>query len=70
VPEYQVTWTISLDASSPVAAARQALAIHRNPASWATVFTVESDSETVTVDLDPEYRDPSGNGIPQVTLAA
>ncbi|NUK53366.1 hypothetical protein HRW14_24450 [Streptomyces lunaelactis] len=70
MPEYQVTWTIDLDASSPVHAARKALAIHRNPESWATIFTVQGDTETVTVDLDPEYLDPSGNGTPQITLAA
>ncbi|GAA3479489.1 hypothetical protein [Streptomyces yanii] len=68
--ECQVTWTISLDASSPVAAARQALAIRRNPASWATVFIVYGETGAVTVDLDLECLDPSGNGTSQVTLAA
>ncbi|MCX0248018.1 hypothetical protein [Streptomyces drozdowiczii] len=62
MPEYEVSWTIELEAPGPVEAARAALAIHRNPASWATVFTVRSDTEDVTVDLDPEHTDPSGHG--------
>ncbi|HOD52676.1 MAG TPA: hypothetical protein PKJ78_21790 [Candidatus Hydrogenedentes bacterium] len=35
-----MTWTIDLDADSPEDAARKALAIHRNPDSWATHFAV------------------------------
>jgi len=38
--EYRVLWTIDLNAYSPEEAARQALAIHRNPYSWATHFEV------------------------------
>jgi len=38
--EYRVIWTIDLDADSPEDAARKALAIHRNPDSWATRFEV------------------------------
>ena len=38
--EYRVTWTIDLDADSPEDAARKALAIQRDPDSWATHFTV------------------------------
>ncbi|MEV5204381.1 hypothetical protein [Streptomyces sp. NPDC053720] len=68
--EYRVTWTIDLDADSPVHAARKALALHRDRLSWATVFTVQGDTGTVTVDLDPDHLDPSGNGTPRVTLAA
>ncbi|MGW5276918.1 hypothetical protein ACWEQP_31135 [Streptomyces sp. NPDC004044] len=34
------------------------------------VFTVQGGAGTVAVDLVPECLDPSGNGIPQVTLAA
>ncbi|MEU9064976.1 hypothetical protein AB0D13_40650 [Streptomyces sp. NPDC048430] len=68
--EYTVTWSIDLDADDPVHAARLALAIQRNPASWATVFTVQDDAQqTVTVDLDPEHLDPSGGGAPHVLAA-
>ncbi|WP_333735033.1 hypothetical protein [Streptomyces sp. IBSBF 3010] len=70
MPAYEVSWTINLDATGPVEAARAALAIHRNPASWATVFTVLGDTEAVTVDLDPEHTDPSGRSTPNVTPAA
>lgn len=38
--EYLVTWGIELDADSPEDAALQALAIHRDPKSIATVFNV------------------------------
>lgn len=38
--EYLVTWSIELDAESPEDAALQALAIHRDPESLATVFNV------------------------------
>ncbi|WP_328898551.1 hypothetical protein OHR86_00025 [Streptomyces sp. NBC_00441] len=70
MPAYEVSWTIDLDANGPVEAARAALAIHRDPSSWATVFTVRSDTEAVTVDLDPEHTDPTGQGTPNVTLVA
>ncbi len=36
----EVTWTIEIDADSPEEAAREALAVHRNPDSWATHFEV------------------------------
>jgi hypothetical protein len=39
---YRVTWEIDVDASSPRDAAEQALAIHRDPFSTATVFTVKT----------------------------
>ncbi|MFI1177813.1 hypothetical protein [Streptomyces melanogenes] len=71
---YRVCWEIDLDASGPVHAARKALAIHRDPGSWATVFTVHGGHrdahQAVTVDLDPEGADPSGNGTPRVELTA
>ncbi len=38
---YRLTWVIDLDADSPEAAARQALAIQRDPESIALVFDVE-----------------------------
>ncbi|MEU5109611.1 hypothetical protein AB0H07_46510 [Streptomyces sp. NPDC021354] len=70
MPAYGITWEITLDADDPVHAARKALAIHRDPASWATVFTVHCDDQTATVDLDPDHLDPSGNGAPRIILAA
>lgn len=51
VPEYHVTWGIDLNAADPVDAARKALAIQRNAASWATVFTVHGETPTAAVDL-------------------
>lgn len=69
---YLVSWDIDLDASDPVDAARKALAIQRDPGSWATVFTVRGEhqgaAQVATVDLDPEGLDPSGNGTPEVEL--
>ncbi|MGX1025557.1 hypothetical protein RKD37_000005 [Streptomyces ambofaciens] len=70
---YLVRWDIDLDACDPVDAARKALAIQRDPRSWATVFTVHGEHQgghqVATVDLDPEGLDPSGNGAPRVELA-
>lgn len=37
---YLVTWTIEIDANSPREAAEEALRIHRDPNSIATVFRV------------------------------
>lgn len=55
-----------------VDAARRALAIQRDPGSWATVFTVHGERQgapqVATVDLDPEGLDPSGNGTPEIEL--
>jgi hypothetical protein len=74
VTSYLVCWDIDLEASDPVDAARKALAIHRDPRSWALVFTVHGEHQgapqVVTVDLDPEGIDPSGNGTPKVELTA
>lgn len=44
--EFKVTWEIELEAETALEAARAALAIQRDPASTATVFTV----------VDPEGR--------------
>jgi len=50
--EYAVIWTIDVDAGSPEEAARKALAIHRNPDSWATHFDVRDETGQVReVDL-------------------
>ena len=52
---YRVTWEIDLDATSPRAAAREALRIQRDPESIATVFSVrETKSE---IPLDDEVID-------------
>jgi hypothetical protein len=46
--EYKVTWVIDVDARSPKAAARKALAIQRDPNSSATVFDVAYHKVTKT----------------------
>lgn len=49
---YKVQWGIEIEADSPQDAARQALAIQRDPASIATVFTVTTPGgEEIDVDL-------------------
>lgn len=51
--EYLVAWEIQLDAESPEAAARKALAVHRDPESIAATFEVYPQVGTATtVDLD------------------
>ena len=40
MPKYSVRWEIDVEADTPEAAARQALTIHRDPHSIATVFDV------------------------------
>lgn len=47
--EYLVEWKIEIDADSPEAAARKALAIQRNPKSIAVVFDVTD------TDMDEEF---------------
>ena len=39
MPAYTVLWEIELDADTPEEAARQALQIHRDPTSIATIFS-------------------------------
>lgn len=64
---HTVTWVIDLEADGPDEAALKAYAIQRNPDSWASVFAVEGPAgRACTVDLDPEYADPSGHGTPKV----
>ena len=46
--EYLVTWDIEITAENPIEAARQALAVQRNPDSMATVFHVNGER----IDLD------------------
>lgn len=49
---YRVTWDIDVIADTAEEAARWALRIQRDPQSIATVFDVEGDDGTVTIDLD------------------
>lgn len=42
--EYRVEWAVDIEADTPEEAARQALAIQRDPESTATFFTVTDDS--------------------------
>lgn len=49
--EYIVTWSMPIEAESAVDAAQQALGIHRDRESIATVFFVERDGFTDVVDL-------------------
>ena len=54
---YLVTWAIDLYADTPEEAAQQALVIQRDPASIATVFSVESlvrQAKAVIVELEPQ----------------
>ena len=47
----RVCWEIDVDATTPLEAARKALAIHRDPESIATVFDVQYRGKMVRVDL-------------------
>lgn len=42
--EYRVIWEIDLEAESPVEAAKLAQAIHRDPNSTASIFSVVDQS--------------------------
>ncbi|MGY3341134.1 hypothetical protein ACVW0K_007327 [Streptomyces filamentosus] len=57
MPEYSVSWTIEVDADTPALAAVAALTVQRDPASWATVFTVHTRDGDVTVDLSSLQQD-------------
>ncbi|MFE3121853.1 hypothetical protein ACFXHD_00340 [Streptomyces hydrogenans] len=64
MPEYSVTWTLDVEAGTPRLAALAALAIQRDPASWATVFTVHTDNGDVVLDLHPDQTGPRGSRPP------
>lgn len=64
-PEYHVIWEIDLPADSPVAAAREALRLQRDPASLATVFDVV-DPHGRHHRIDLETDDPETNGPEEV----
>ncbi len=51
---FHVTWEMSIDAETPEDAARQALEIHRDPESVATVFAVDYLGVRMVVDVETE----------------
>jgi len=56
---YRVKWDIDLDAKNARDAARQALKIHRDPASIATVFDVmDANGKHITIDTGPSEPGP------------
>ena len=62
--EYRVTWDIEVSANSTQEAAREALRIQRDPASFATVFTVylnEKGAEPERVDLEDLLNEENEN---------
>lgn len=54
MPQYHVIWEMELDAESPEDAALQALGIHRDPESIATVFSVEHGGVRTVIDVENE----------------
>lgn len=56
MPQYHVIWEIDLEAESSEDAALQALGIHRDPESTATVFSVEHQGIRTVIDV--EHNDP------------
>lgn len=54
MPQYHVIWEIDLDAESPEDAALQALSIHRDPQSIATMFSVDLNDLRTVIDVDNE----------------
>jgi hypothetical protein len=55
--QFRVSWVIDIEADSAEAAAREALRIQRDPASIATVFTVEAKGEAAWVPAHSEQVD-------------
>jgi hypothetical protein len=63
--EYHVVWEIELSPSSPRDAARQALEIHRDPDSTATVFDVyqlKPTPKNILTANEPVHVDPRNYG--------
>ena len=57
MPEYLITWTIEIEADSPLEAVQEARKIQLDPESISTIFSAEDDegSDPWTIDLnDPE----------------
>lgn len=55
---YLVTWCIDIEATSPEAAAAEALDMMRDEDSTATIFDVKWEGNTKTVEVDTELADP------------
>ena len=49
---YLVTWEMHIEAESPEDAALQALGVHRDPESVATVFAVEHKGIRTVIDVE------------------
>ena len=60
MPQYHILWKIDLEAESPENAALQALGIHRDPESIATVFSIEHQGVRTVIDVE--------NGKPNVRV--
>ena len=56
---YKIAWFIDVEATSPLAAAREALVIQRDPESVATIFTVQDADGSICVDADTGDELPS-----------
>jgi hypothetical protein len=56
---YRISWFIDVEAEDPLAAAREALAMQRDPESIATIFTVQDCGGSVCVDADTGEELPS-----------
>lgn len=52
--DYRLVWEIDIDAASPLEAAKEALAVMRDPSSIATVFDVFTLEKQIRVDLEDE----------------
>ncbi len=62
-PRYRIQWEIDIEAPSAHEAAEQALEIHRDPESTATVFEVtDEQGHKVTVDLMKTRSKPARAG--------
>lgn len=60
MPTYRVEWVIDLEADSPKGAAEEALRMHRDPSSIATVFHVYGqgkDHGEIDVEGDDDIKD-------------
>lgn len=66
--EFTVTWSMSIEAETAAEAAAIALGIHRDPDSIATVFRVDSDTESLMLDVDPETLEVIPLQIPRPCL--
>jgi len=69
--EYQVTWTIDIEADSPTQAAVEAQRIQRDPESIATVFTVkQGDGSCPEEVIDLAEETPELSSEPTLSLNA